>query len=218
MIRVTALSSSRIDPSSRFRIRQFLGPLRRHGINVRESAPLLNKYRIEPMPWLAAMTRVPGLLKSRFADVTWFSRELISGRKSLEGFAGGAKVMDVDDAIWLAYHNRFSERIASMCDGVIAGNNYIADHYRDWTPRVWVVPTSVDTERWKPAPKANHSAEWVIGWSGTWSNLPYLLEIEEPLAEFLASRNSAKLLVVSDRRPHFARIPADRWEFVRWSP
>lgn len=218
MIKVTALTSSRDDPSTRFRVRQFIQPLREHGVEVAEYYPLFSKYKIEPLPLLTKLLRVPGLLASQSSDITWLGRELLSGRSGLERRAGTKRLFDVDDAIWLVYpQSNFSEEIARDSAGVIAGNSFLAAHYEEAGARVWTVPTSIDTNIWQPSEK-QASDVWTIGWTGTWSNLKYLSEIEQPLADFLATHAESRLLVVSDRRPAFSKIPAARWSFVQWSP
>lgn len=217
MIKVTALTSSRNDPSTRFRVRQFIEPLGRLGVEVAEFYPLISKYRTELIPLLGAMLRLPGLLASRLSDITWMGRELLSGRAGLERFAGRRRLFDVDDAIWLVYPHSFSEEIALRSAGVIAGNRFLAEHYEQAGARAWVVPTSVDTELWRPATKAESGA-WTIGWTGTWSNLKYLYAVEEPLADFLDQYTESRLLIVCDREPRFEKIPSGRWRFVRWSP
>jgi glycosyltransferase involved in cell wall biosynthesis len=216
MINVTALTASRIDPSSRFRIRQFIRPLRSLGVAVLEYRPILNRYKIEPLPWLAMALRVPGLAASMFSDVTWLGRELVSGRYSIERWAGKKRVFDVDDAIWLPYGSDFSEKIVEHCEGVIAGNNFLARHYEKLGARVWLVPTSVDTDLWKPR-NDNARGKWTIGWIGSWSNLQFLYAIEKPLAEFLAEHPEARLLVVCDREPAFQHLPPGHWCYEQWS-
>jgi glycosyltransferase involved in cell wall biosynthesis len=217
MIKVTALTASIIDPSSRFRIRQFIRPLRDLGVNVSEYRPIVNRYKIEPLPWLAMASRVPGLIASRFSDVTWLGRELVSGRSSLERWAGKKRIFDVDDAIWLPYGSDFSEKIVQQCEGVIAGNSFLAEHYEQLGARVWLVPTSVDTDVWKPRNKAPND-EWTIGWIGSWSNLQFLYRIEESLTEFLGEHPQARLLVICDRGPSFTKLPPKSWRYVQWSP
>ncbi len=215
MIRVTALTSGKHFPSSRFRVRQFVEPLKSFGIDVSEHYPLLNKYHTRRLPPLGMLVRLPGLLASRSSAVTWLEREMIPGRFTLERFAGTKRLLDVDDAIWLNAPN-FSERLARSCDGVIAGNQFIADYYRKITARVWTIPTSINTAKWRPAPPGERD-QWTIGWTGTSSNLKYLYLIEEPLADFLAQHTYAHLLVVCDRKPTLKRLPAQSWRFVRWS-
>lgn len=218
MIKVTALTSGKHAPASRFRVRQFIAPLLQLGVDVREFYPPWSKYRMASVVPLGMIGRMQGLLAARAGDITWLERELIPGRFTLERLAGRRRIFDVDDAIWLLSEDRFSEKIVDICDGVIAGNDYIADHYKQAGARkVWVVPTSIDTKVWRPAPKSSQ-ARWTIGWIGSASNLPFLEEIEEPLADFLNAHTDAQLQVVCDREPAFKKIARERWRFTRWSP
>lgn len=216
MIKVTALTGSKHGASSRFRIRHFIKPLRELGVDVSEYWPLISRYRIEPFPWLVAAMRIRGLVASRFTDITWFGRELLSGRCSLEHLAGGKRLFDVDDAIWLPYQSDFSAEIIKHCEGVIAGNRFLADHYEKLGAKVWLVPTSVDTDVWTPA-TSQTDATWTIGWSGSWANLRFLYTIEDALADFLAQHPDSRLLVVCDRQPAFNKLRRESWEFVPWS-
>ena len=216
MIKVTALTANRDDPASRFRIRQFIRPLAHFGIDVREHYLPITRYRRQPLASLALLMRLSGVAASRTGDITWFRRELIPERSTLEHLAGGRRIFDVDDAIWLLRDSGFSEKIVASCDGVIAGNSWLADHYDKLGKQVWVVPSSVDTFVWRPAMTASTSP-WIVGWSGTASNLRYLQLIEEPLAQFLAQYPGTRLRVVCDRRPELKLIPSGSWEFIKWS-
>ena len=220
MHKVTALTGSKHDPSSRFRVRQFIAPLAGLGIEVTEYWPLISRYKIEPLPWLVTAMRARGLRAARSSDVTWLGRELISGRLSFEPEAGKKRVFDVDDAIWLPYQSRlnadFSTEIVEHCEGVIAGNHYLAEHYERLGAKVWLVPTSVDTGIWKPGTSTSPD-KWTIGWSGSWTNLKFLEAIEEPLADFLAHHHDSRMLIVSDRRPQLRKLPRESWLHVEWS-
>ena len=176
----------------------------------------MTRYRRQPLASIALALRVPGVIASRSADITWLRRELIPERATLERFTGGRRIFDVDDAIFLLSKSNFSERIVSQCDAVIAGNEFLADHYRSFGKPVYVVPTSIDTELWKPA-SAKSTGTFNIGWMGSRSNLRFLQSIEEPLNAFLADHSDAVLTVVSDVRPDLSLIPDDRWTFVKWT-
>ncbi len=223
MIKVTALSGNRYDPASRFRIRQFIRPLAQFGIKVTEHYLPVTRYRRQPLASLAMLWRLPSIAASRRAQITWFRRELIPERFTLERFTGGRRIFDVDDAIWLLSSSGFSEKIVARCDGVIAGNYWLAEHYQKMGKQVWIVPTSVDTEVWKSLSSSEAQTNslrhgpWIIGWIGTNSNLHFLEAIQEPLAQFLGEHKDARLRVVCDRRPALKRIPSRSWEFVRWS-
>ena len=224
-IEVTALTAGEFDPSRRFRICQFVDGLKKRGIDVTELHPFFSKYAAAPIAqlgfiWTAGkiFARMPGVAAARSADITWLQRELIPGRFTLERYAGRRILLDIDDAVWMDRRGEEAiEQIAKHSSGVIAGNNFLGDFFRQRGLRVWIVPTSVDTERWKPSSTRAHD-KWTIGWSGTTSNLNYLYSIEEPLSDFLASHQDAELLVVSDSVPTFNHIPAGRWRFEPWSP
>ena len=224
-IEVTALTAGEFDPSRRFRICQFVDGLKARGIDVTELHPFFSKYAAAPIAqlgfiWTAGkvFARVPGVAAARSADITWLQRELIPGRFTLERYAGRRILLDIDDAVWLDRRGEEAiEQIAKHSSGVIAGNNFLGDFFRQRGVRVWIVPTSIDTNRWRPL-ALRAQAKWTIGWSGTASNLKYLYSIEEPLADFLDSHRDAELLVVSDGRPTFNEIPAGQWRFERWSP
>src|ERR1700737_4101203 len=137
MIRVVALTSGKNLPASRFRIRQFIAPLAERGIEVQERHLPFSKYVTSSnrggarlLTGTKVLGRLPGVAASRAADVTWLERELVPGRVTLEGLTGRPRLFDVDDALWMNGRPEFSERLAASCDGVIAGNEFLADHYR----------------------------------------------------------------------------------------
>ncbi len=218
MIRVAAFTASRNDPSSRFRMRQFFEPLRQLGIATVEFRPWIGKYARAPLQLtgLGLLSRALSSVAARNYDVAWLNREFVTGFETIERFAGRRRLLDVDDAIWLNGRGDFARRIAKHCQGVIAGNEYIAEYFRDSTERVWIVPTAVDTNRWTPAMERPRT--FTIGWSGTAWNFPYLYGIESALARFLGGHPQAKLLVVSDQPPRFHALPASRFEFQQWTP
>jgi glycosyltransferase involved in cell wall biosynthesis len=93
-------------------------------------------------------------------------------------------VFDFDDAIWLhavsAANARFAwlknvekiPRVVRLAHTVLAGNEYLATWARKHSNNVHLVPTCVDTERFRPAP---HDAGAItIGWSGSASTLAHL--------------------------------------------
>jgi glycosyltransferase involved in cell wall biosynthesis len=217
MLKVTALTLGKNDPSSRFRVRQFIDPLGHLGILVSEHYLPLAPYKLARTVPTGIIARLPGIVASRAGDITWLRRELITGKATLERFVGGKRLFDVDDAIWLTGAPSFSERIVSHCDGVIAGNRFLAEHYEKVGARVWMVPTSIDTHLWHPPTTSRQSKEWTIGWIGTSSNTRYLYLAEEPIADFLAEHSDVRLQIVCDRKPAFTRIPTNRWHFSCWS-
>nr|WP_242533141.1 glycosyltransferase family 4 protein [Niveibacterium umoris] len=106
------------------------------------------------------------------------------------------------------------DRLAARCRTVLCGNDYIAAHFSRFAP-VKVLPTGVDTDRWVPGERA---ARPTLVWSGSAGGLPYLYAIEAPLARLLAAVPDARLRVVCNAAPKWARLDPARVEFVPWSP
>lgn len=103
---------------------------------------------------------------------------------------------------------------------VVAGNGYLAEHARRWTPRVAVIPTAVDLERLPPLPPRRRPANRVVlGWAGRSATLPSLDLIREALGALCRKVGERFLLRVVadgvDRAPR--EIPGVLVENVVWT-
>jgi glycosyltransferase involved in cell wall biosynthesis len=235
MIEVAALTSGRRVPSARFRVRQHVEPLRLLGVDVHEYVPAIDKYaRLPGWPagvsqvavwplyplWQAVKvsSRLRAVLASRRYDVTWLERELLPGYLTLERALKRPLVLDVDDAIWLAkpFGRSAARAIARQADVIVAGNRYLGEWFSEHNRDVHVVPTAVDTDRFRPRSRpVSDRASFVVGWTGTSANLPFLRSIERPLRRFLDEHPRARLRVVSDAPPGLTA--RGRVDYVPWS-
>lgn len=115
-------------------------------------------------------------------------------------------VFDFDDAVWLRYvspansylsYLRFPSKTATLCRlarHVVAGNPYLRDYALRHNERVSVVPTTIDTVRYRPAPRSANAVP-VIGWTGSYSTVQYLGVVRTAL-ERLRARRSFRVVVV----------------------
>ena len=238
MLEVAAVTSGRNLPSSRYRIRQHVGPLLREGVRVRESCPAISKWAPVPgkpaglsnraiLPvyavWqaLKLATRMPALLGSHARDLTWLNRELLPGYPTLEPLLKVPLVVDVDDAIWLTppFGARAAQRLAARAEAMIVGNAHLAEWFAQHAGRIHVVPTAVDASAFRPPARAGApSGPFVVGWMGTRGNLAYLEAIEEGLLPFFRRHAGARLLVVSDGKPRFRHLAPEQVVCRAWSP
>ena len=232
-MRVCAITSGTRTPAARFRIRQHVAALAGHGITVVEHPPSIPQAMPLPGPlarmrrrhlgpvtaaWLAghAAARLPALLASRSADAVWLERVFAPGFDWLVRGLKKPIVLDVDDAIWLeGLAGRATPRRARAAAAVIAGNHYLADWFSAYCPRVHVVPTAIDCQRIQPA--ARTGPGFVMGWTGTSGNFPYLAAIEPALEAVLREIPGSSLIVVADRPPSLPRLAGRPVRFVRWS-
>ena len=237
IIKVAALTVGKNVPSARFRVRQYINLLEKESIEVHEHRSLIEKSQI--VPWLGGKIRtryyfpihlgleatkvlcnLPRVCKSGFSDLIWLQRDLIAGMPTLEFFLKKPVVFDLDDAIWLSkpFGRLAIKKICQYSSFVFAGNKHIAEYVSDFNQKVAIIPTGIDTEKFRPdSDKANHYDEFVIGWTGSKSNLIYLNQIEKQLTVFLNRFPNIYLHILCDENLISACLPKSKLRFTKWS-
>ena len=223
---VAALTAGRNVPGARFRVGQYVRPMRAEGVDLRWYPAPVPKHpprsRLLRPLWLplSIAGRIPAVLAARRAHVTMTTRELVSTMVTLEPMAGKPYVLDVDDAIWLHRGGRFAERLGRMADVVVAGNPVVADWFSRYCERIEIIPTAVDTDRFSPGGDRPDRPDRpvTLGWSGTSSNLPSIESLQPALSRVLEARPDARLRISCDRPPRLGDLPSERVDFEPWSP
>ena len=228
-MRVAAYTGGVMVPSARARVRQYIGPLNRLGIEVREYPLPWGNILPQPLAlrplWMAAtaVARTATLTCSWKTDVTWISRQLLPAFAPLHAMAKRPMILDVDDAVWLNTGGHRARDLAKASDLVVCGNSFLANQFSHWNANITVIPTAVNTAWYRPhrAPageSGDHGPTLIMGWTGTSGNFPFLYAIEAALMRVLQHCGQVKLLVVADRPPEFKLIPESRVEFEHWTP
>ena len=221
--RFAALTAGGTSPSARFRIRQYIEPLIGEGIQLREFSPgwrghtkfdsrlkMAGNYIASlgrSAAHAALSRRYDGVIVQRWAMGSFPTTEFLSGRP---------RVWDIDDAIWLNAPRLAVRRFAASFDLIICGNQFLADHVGRWNSKIAILPTAVDSERFRPV--VSRSDEGIICWTGSRSNLAYLYGISEAIAAVLEKHRNARLRVVCDCAPVFRNLDRQRIEYIPWSP
>lgn len=223
MHNIAAFIQGNNNPSSRFRVLQYIKILKSFNINIDAYGGRVEAYPpqnivLRPFWGLSRIAHCfPAVLNSYRYDLSLFQRELLSTFITLEPLAKKPRIFDVDDAIWLHKRGALNTKLLSkLCDLIICGNDFLADFFYKYNPNCVVLPTSVDTERFKPL--QHNKEQLVIGWSGSSSGFRYLYHIEPALKVIFNKFPQVKLRVIANSRPDFQNIPSDRFEFVIWSP
>jgi glycosyltransferase involved in cell wall biosynthesis len=209
-LKVLALSPIPADGAGcRFRIAQFIPYLRAAGIDVTlnslftpEFFRLVYKpgnYLRKTLAFTALSVRRLDALRdlSRF-DLVYIYREMFpigpAVFERLLAWRGRPPVVfDFDDAIFLPNVSEANRLIAALkrpqkiasiirlSDHVIAGNDYLAAYARRFTDAVTVIPTCVDTDRFKPAATTVRDVGGnrppVVGWIGSPTTAGYLRDL-----------------------------------------
>jgi len=130
-------------------------------------------------------------------------------------------VFDFDDAVWLrdSYSakgfddprrsSRF-RRLMSMCDLVVAGNQYLAEEARRFATRVVVVPTCVDTDRLPVRRESGIQDRLQLVWVGSSSTLRGLEHFTPTLSAIGRAVPGVRLKLICDRFIEIPDLPVDR--------
>lgn len=226
--------------SGRFRVLQYVPWLQRQGI-VCEVRPFMSPalYRVLYQPGKlpqkialsagAILKRLADVARSARADVVVVHREALPlGVAWLEqamARLAPAVVFDFDDAIYLNHASRANSwtrvfrngqktaAIASASTHVIAGNRVLEAYARRYNPQVTVIPTPVDTDKFRQRPSTVSAARLVIGWIGSHTTAHYLELVESALAAIAQRHPDVEFRVVGAGSV-LLRVP--RVSFVRW--
>lgn len=225
---------SAFDPASRFRFILYRRHFRRAGwraITRPNFPPRPFPRPFRKQPWKSRYKRLLRSLReiarhrdvrdAASADVVFVNRDTLDWDIAWEKrlLQRNPRVLyDFDDAI---YFGEQGPQVRWMCENarwVTAGNEFLAAHARQFTDRVTVLPTVVDTDRYltrgasDPAPDRPR-----VGWLG--SDLSIRMTLY-PHWESLGRMQRAlgfDFVVISRPRP---RPPAGdlRWRWIPWSP
>lgn len=187
--------------STRFRVLQWIPYLQRAGFSVTLDAffsPAGADVLYRPGHRLAKTAHIlAGTLRralrlaraSRTADLLFIHREAFPlGRQLLFGLLRrfpGPIVYDYDDAMFLPQREgrgilarlerldtaREAMRISEV---VLAGNRFLADYASAAAARVVLLPTCIDTEKFRPRGRRPDRKRCLVGWIGSHSTAKYL--------------------------------------------
>ncbi len=244
-MKVLALASYPVEAAAtRYRLEQFVVPLAERGITL-EVRPFLDSrqfttlYRREQLARTAlglmrsAVRRFGDVVRARSADVVLVQREaMMFGPPLIEWLTSRVgkrpMVLDLDDATYVSYtsptYGRLASRLKwfSKTDDLIrwakvvtCGNRTIAEYVSKAGGQARIIPTVVDTERFRPQPAEVERDPPVVGWIGTHSTLQYLETIFPALQE-LARLYRFQLKIVGAGKREI-ELPGVEVESLDWS-
>jgi len=226
-------------PGQRFRIEQWKPYLEAEGISVDLQPfadPELLRVLHQPGHLPAKAARMLTAFAGRALDALQLGEyhavlvhraACLAGPALLERLAARMRplIFDFDDAIYLLHSsgaNRWTSRLkfpgktATLCrmsSQVVVGNEYLAEYARRFNPNVTVIPSSVDTDAYRPETRASSEGPLVLGWMGSSTSQTYL-EMFAPVLRQLLDGQPLELLIVSDREPV---LPGVRYRWRPWS-
>lgn len=229
-MRILFLSSGDRAPATRFRINpvaRYLSKLG-HQCTVRASFPQKYDYfpwlGFRPSQMLKRLVRRLHLAEAalRKFDVLYIEREIFDS----PSWAAESRfrrwspcfVLDLDDAVFLRYPEKF-DKLVEMSDLLVAGNNFLRDRFAPVHSRIFVMPTCIDLDVYVPPARRHTGRLPVIGWMGTTSNLQYI-NVVAPALRRLATRCAFELRLIAGENLPLKEIDLSgvNVRFVRWNP
>ena len=221
-MKIKCFSQGRNVPSSRFRLENYISPIKKRGIDLeilypyQSSYPPNNVYKKPTWFLNEIFYRLKQIKNLDKNDKLIVQRELISTIPSLELFLKSPYIFDVDDAIFMHRKGIAANLIAKNAVHVICGNNYLADYFRNFNKNISVLPTGINSKIFQPFEYNNRKK--LICWSGTSGNFNYLYNIENEIKKVLDKETEWKLRIISDKKPNFNLIDEKNIDFLFWSP
>jgi glycosyltransferase involved in cell wall biosynthesis len=164
--------------------------------------------------------RLKDISEARDSEVVFVNRDLAGKGSWLERrllSANPRVIFDFDDAIFIGDNE---EAVRWMCKNaawVTPGNEYLAEYVRNHSDRVTVIPTVVDTERYKARNwQGETTSEVRVGWSGSDQSISHCLFPYVDMLAQLQERLGFNLVVITNTRPQIPNRKL-RWSYVPWS-
>lgn len=148
-------------------------------------------------------------------DAVLISRSLLSFNSFVD-FRIKNFFYDFDDAVFLDEAKHCFKYYCKNSIAVFAGNSFLAERAEIYSSKVFVIPTSVDTNRYKRIVRSKGDF-FVIGWIGGSGGFIYFKKIIPQLLSFFQAHQDARLLIVSDRYPIELEILYKYIIFKEWS-
>jgi glycosyltransferase involved in cell wall biosynthesis len=130
-------------------------------------------------------------------------------------------VYDLDDAFYLKYKkpgllshilgNKI-DRVIHQASAVTAGSNVLLEYARVFNSEVRLLPTVVDTVRYRTLDSRKDDRQFTVGWIGSPTTAVYLEIVRVPL-EILGKEKSVKLVVVGGKAPRIEGIEIEEHEW-----
>lgn len=226
-------------PGQRFRIEQWAPKLRDFGVEI-QCAPFESS-RLHEVLYTpgntatksiliaeALLRRVVTMCRLSDFDAAYVFREAaLLGPAVFERWMQVVQVpiiFDFDDAVFLRYRSPSNGCLSALkCAGktrticriashVMAGNPHLAAYARSVNRNVSIVPTTIDTDIYKPRSRPELDRPLTIGWTGSYSTIQHLDTIREALS-ILATREHFRLRVIGTK---FYDLPGVEVEAMPW--
>jgi len=160
------------------------------------------------------------LFQAKKHDIIFMQRPMSSDKSKSTFFESLLKkvnpniIFDFDDALFVQNEQKIKSLI-SLSKACICGNDYLASFAKKYNPHTHIIPTPIDTNKFKPA-SSKTSKKLSIGWTGTSGNYDFFTkELINALKITLQKyQDTIDFVFICDRKPP-ERFDFD-YTFIQW--
>ena len=228
------LPASYTSPSARFRVLQFVEPLRQfgHEVTVRVIRPervwqsplqtgILRRLHGRAGTAMRLVSAGAALHDAEDFDVIFMNRDLLPETRirfvePLLARSNPRIIFDFDDAIFLGSRGKKLRHILPHVAAVVVGNENLARFARDIHSDITILPTAVDTDYFRPR-HARQPGPVRVGWSGSAEPMKDYLPMVEEAIRAVAKRHAIEFVVLCDAEPS-VRWPNVNVRHIPWNP
>lgn len=211
--------------SNRFRVEQYLPHLKKEDINY-SVRPFCNRYLYRILYKkgfffrkifffiIFTFRRISDIVIACSCDIIFIHREAFPFGTFMESIFSKWKkkiIYDFDDALFLPNvsdsnqlikifkNTSKTKKIIGMSDYVIAGNDFLKAYALKFNSNVSVIPTPIDTDKYRPLSGRNPDANVTIGWIGSTTTVRYLDILINVFNIIFKKYNYVNLVIVGGR-------------------
>ena len=244
MKKILFLAHHRINrsPGQRYRFEQFFDYLEINGIQcclahiinendekyLYHSKNILKKLKVGVNSYLRRWKHLKDI---ESFDLVVIYREVIPTKSTLfENYISKKNipiVYDFDDAIWIRDVSEVNknisflkdekkiEKIIPLCNHITCGNKYLANYASNFNSNITIIPSSVNTDLYKPIEKQNNDGIVKIGWVGSHTTVKHFEMIIDVYLK-LKSKYQDKIdfVLIGDKNYHHEKLAINgvKWE------
>lgn len=134
-------------------------------------------------------------------------------------------IYDVDDAVIYkangqldARHLRRFRSMVRSADATVCGNPWLTEFTAQHGGRATLIPTVVDSDRFRPREVAATDGPLVVGWTGSSPTNPHLNTLLPVLRQFSPRELSLRFVSDSTDGVDLPSLGDVTYEFIRWTP
>ena len=136
-------------------------------------------------------------------------------------------VFDFDDAIWVKdvsdVNKKISflkdekkiEKILPLCKHITCGNDFLANYASKFSSNITIIPSTVDTDHYKPIEKQNKDGQVKIGWVGSHTTVKHFEMITDVYLKLKSKyNNKIDFVLIGDESYYHEKlgIKGLKWE------